>query len=71
MSVEQLTAYFTAICESFGRCPTTGKVVFATKGDDKAFCGCGQAHLARRLAPATAEDMARQFHSERIWRSGH
>lgn len=63
-------AFFAAVCESFGVCPNTGRVVFAAKGDDKAYCGCGKTatkadttpgvHLVRLLQTATAADMARQ-----------
>lgn len=77
MSAEVVTKakFFRAVCEAFGICPNTGRVVFSTKGDDKAYCGCGKTatpadttpgvHLVRLLQPATAEDMARQFHAER------
>lgn len=67
--------FLLAVCEAFGICPNTGRVVFSTKGDDKAHCGCGQrgtpadttpgVHLVRLLQPATAEDYARQLHAER------
>lgn len=63
--LSQLSNYFRAVCEAFGYCPTTGQVVFSTKGDDKAYCGCGEHHLVRLLKPATAEDMATQFEQER------
>jgi|688.fasta_scaffold388744_4 hypothetical protein len=63
--LQQLTNYFRAVCEAFGYCPTTARVVFSAKGDDKAFCGCGEHHLVRLLKPATAEDMAIQFQQER------
>lgn len=56
MSLE-LSEYFRAVCEAFGYCPTTGKVVFSAKGDEH--------HLVRLLQPATAGDMARQFEQER------
>lgn len=62
--------YWNSLCSSFGRCPHTGRVVFALKGDDKAYCGCGRratpadttpgVHLVRLLQPATAEDLAKE-----------
>lgn len=67
--------FFGAVFESFGVCPHTSMVVAATKGDDKAYCGCGRSataadttpgvHVVRLLQPATAMDMARQFQGER------
>jgi hypothetical protein len=55
----------------FHRCPNTGRVLHSTKGDDKAFCRCGQpnphlpnetlhAHFKEFMARATVEDFVEQ-----------
>lgn len=54
----------------FYRCPTTGKILEAMVGDDKALCNCGRSnpkvptectertgvHIIRFLTPATVEE---------------
>jgi hypothetical protein len=47
----------------FHRCPNTGRVLHSTKGDDKAFCRCGETppvHLKDHMVPATVEDFVEQ-----------
>jgi hypothetical protein len=55
----------------FHRCPNTGRVLHSTKGDDKAFCRCGQpnphlpnetlhAHFKEFMAKATVDDFVEQ-----------
>lgn len=59
--------FYLAVCDAFGWCPNTGRVVFVTKGDDKAWCGCSTpgTHLASSLKRATVEDLVRQDMAER------
>jgi hypothetical protein len=47
----------------FHRCPNTGRVLHSTKGDDKAFCRCGETppvHLKDHMVPATVDDFVEQ-----------
>lgn len=58
----------------FYRCPTTGRILTALQGDDKALCSCGLAnprvpeertertgvHIVRFLSAATAEEFVDQ-----------
>jgi len=60
----------------FWKCPTTGRVISSTKGDNKASCDCGvknpasmncteivdgmTLHFKFALKPATAIEMAKQ-----------
>jgi hypothetical protein len=47
----------------FHRCPNTGRVLHSTKGDDKAFCRCGETppvHLKEFMARATVDDFVEQ-----------
>lgn len=64
----------------FYRCPTTGRVIEALHGDDKAICGCGHSnpalpaentertgtHVVRFLTPATVDDYIDQQQSDGI-----
>lgn len=63
-----------AMWGGFYRCPTTGRIIEALEGDDKALCSCGRSnprvpseetartgvHIVRFLDVATAEDYVAQ-----------
>jgi len=75
---EMLIRRAAAMWGGFYRCPTTGRIIEALPGDDKAICRCGRSnqavpaerteqtsvHIVRFLRAATAEEYVDQRHEK-------